>query len=335
MQRKSAAEFFTENQTIAGFDNPGKSLYTTIRSTWRTHWTRRSPSASRRTSRWRSGSSARRSWTRSGATCKSERVDETLFEGRGKADDKEKARLFYRVTCRDNGCGEPRGDPRRVRAGARRVYITARGRRGASSRLGAKMALIWGKKSSGLPLTVRTARAAHEPVTDVVLDIDIQRNEPRVLEDSVAENSQKWRGAELTVTVGGNWKANRARIVQYLRQLAIITPYASLRLDFRGSGGPAGRAPGVRAADDEGAPGARATNPAEIVRAAAGAAARRKTAQPSLGAFCRHALQGGPTARHAARAQGGRLRREDVERRSANGGRRRAVCGGSRACSGT
>ena len=31
VQRKSAAEFFTENQTIAGFDNPGKSLYTTIR----------------------------------------------------------------------------------------------------------------------------------------------------------------------------------------------------------------------------------------------------------------------------------------------------------------
>ena len=28
---KSPAEFFAENQNIAGFDNPGKSLYTTIR----------------------------------------------------------------------------------------------------------------------------------------------------------------------------------------------------------------------------------------------------------------------------------------------------------------
>mmetsp|Transcript_17150 Transcript_17150/g.25121 ORF Transcript_17150/g.25121 Transcript_17150/m.25121 type:complete len:185 (+) Transcript_17150:189-743(+) len=28
---KSPAEFFAENQSIAGFDNPGKSLYTTIR----------------------------------------------------------------------------------------------------------------------------------------------------------------------------------------------------------------------------------------------------------------------------------------------------------------
>jgi DNA topoisomerase-6 subunit B len=30
-QSKSPAEFFAENQAIAGFDNPGKSLYTAIR----------------------------------------------------------------------------------------------------------------------------------------------------------------------------------------------------------------------------------------------------------------------------------------------------------------
>eukprot|EP01051_Picozoa_sp_SAG22_P005186 SAG22_NODE_301_length_12744_cov_19.648189_4_plen_82_part_00 len=28
---RSPAEFFAENKNIAGFDNPGKSLYTTIR----------------------------------------------------------------------------------------------------------------------------------------------------------------------------------------------------------------------------------------------------------------------------------------------------------------
>ena len=29
--QQSAAEFFSEHQQIAGFDNPGKSLYTTVR----------------------------------------------------------------------------------------------------------------------------------------------------------------------------------------------------------------------------------------------------------------------------------------------------------------
>ncbi|KAG6509183.1 hypothetical protein ZIOFF_034574 [Zingiber officinale] len=31
LKQKSPAEFFAENKNIAGFDNPGKSLYTTIR----------------------------------------------------------------------------------------------------------------------------------------------------------------------------------------------------------------------------------------------------------------------------------------------------------------
>ena len=31
VQQKNPAEFFAENQNIAGFDNPGKALYTTIR----------------------------------------------------------------------------------------------------------------------------------------------------------------------------------------------------------------------------------------------------------------------------------------------------------------
>jgi DNA topoisomerase VI subunit B len=30
-RQKSPAEFFSDNAAIAGFDNPGKSLYTTVR----------------------------------------------------------------------------------------------------------------------------------------------------------------------------------------------------------------------------------------------------------------------------------------------------------------
>ena len=242
--------------------------------------------------------------------------------------------MFYRVTCRDNGCGVHReAIPDafgRVLAGSKYGARQALGK----FDLGAKMALIWGKKSSGLPLTVRTARAAHEPVSRVVLDIDIQRNEPRVLEDSVAENSQKWRGAELTVTVGGNWKAYRARIVQYLRQLAIITPYASLRLDFRGSGPTGGRAPGVRAADDEGAPRAPGDGlpPRGARRAAAGAAAAEDgpavagRVLPATRCRAGRPRSCGACSRRAASTRG---RSRSAWRTTPRG------CGGSRACSGT
>ena len=47
-------------------------------------------------------------------------------------------------------------------------------------------ALIWSKKSSGLPITVKTAHstsltAPPATVTTVVLDIDIYKNEPRII----------------------------------------------------------------------------------------------------------------------------------------------------------
>jgi DNA topoisomerase VI subunit B len=55
------------------------------------------------------------------------------------------------------------------------------------------MALIWSKKSSGLPITVRTAyspslNTVPEFVTTVVLDIDIYKNEPRILSKKTEPN---------------------------------------------------------------------------------------------------------------------------------------------------
>ena len=46
--------------------------------------------------------------------------------------------------------------------------------------LGAKMALIWSKQSTGMPIEVRTSQSASKPLSTCVLDIDIQKNEPRV-----------------------------------------------------------------------------------------------------------------------------------------------------------
>eukprot|EP00854_Cymbomonas_tetramitiformis_P019230 gene19230-22990_t len=37
-----------------------------------------------------------------------------------------------------------------------------------------------------------------------------------------------WNGAELIVTIQGNWRQYGSRIRNYLRQLAVITPYAEL-----------------------------------------------------------------------------------------------------------
>ena len=99
------------------------------------------------------------------------------------------------------------------------------------------MALIWSKKSSGLPIKITTAHAtsATKTPTDistVVLDIDIYKNEPKIISKKIINNDDHWRGAEISVTIAGNWAAYRSRVLQYFQQLAVITPYADLTLEF-------------------------------------------------------------------------------------------------------
>lgn len=61
------------------------------------------------------------------------------------------------------------------------------------------------------------------------LDIDIQRNEPNIYKEQQLHNPEGWHGAEVSVTIAGNWQYYRAKVLRYLRQIAVITPYAEVR----------------------------------------------------------------------------------------------------------
>ena len=238
---KSPAEFFSENKNIAGFDNPGKSLYTTIREL-----VENSLDACESISvlpdieisvQELDGAELNRVL----GVVTHDRLDASLFEAQGKPAGKGKAAaaaaakaaaaaaaaegegeegagaaakkkgknkdesLYYRVVVRDNGCGmkheqipEMLG---RVLSGSKYGVRQTRGKFG----LGAKMALIWSKQSTGMPVEVRSSTSPYHPVSPClrahgpllacsqvrsstspnnpvsacVLDIDIQKNEPR------------------------------------------------------------------------------------------------------------------------------------------------------------
>ena len=96
--------------------------------------------------------------------------------GGGKA---AKGDMFYRVVVKDNGCGMKHENiPNmlgRVLSGSKYGVRQTRGKFG----LGAKMALIWSKQSTGMPVEVRSSTGHQKPLS-VCVDIDIQKNEPRV-----------------------------------------------------------------------------------------------------------------------------------------------------------
>lgn len=251
---KSPAEFFAENKNIAGFDNPGKSLYTTIRELVENGLdAAESVDAlpeiaviikriDKEMFRDLVGIEARN------------RVDESLYkdvetererkkreklearkkvreeEGGEKKEKRKEGEGIYKVTVIDNGCGMAHEDvPNmmgRVLAGTKYCVRQARGKFG----LGSKMALIWSKMSTGLPVTVETCQKGEE-ITRCILDIDIAKNVPTIIEH-VKRRNEGWRGSRVSVVIKGNWTTYRSKIMLYMRQMAVITPYAKFSVKF-------------------------------------------------------------------------------------------------------
>lgn len=301
---KSPAEFFAENKNIAGFDNPGKSLYTTIRELVENaldaaeaidmlpdisvHIERierdqfktlvgidvrdridhalykdvenqkerkareaREKREAKKQKKKETGlnvedSSEKKVQTEVDLTTNTSQpqpsppqgllvdvVEKDKKRGGGGAAGAS-ANEIFRVTVTDNGCGMPYDDvPNmmgRVLAGTKYCVRQARGKFG----LGSKMALIWSKMSTGLPVHLETSTNEKE-TTECVVDIDIANNVPTVLKHERVPNRRGARGSKVSVTIEGNWKTYRAKIVQYIRQMAVITPYAMFHLKYEAS----------------------------------------------------------------------------------------------------
>jgi len=260
LTQKSPAEFFQDNKGIAGFENAGKSLYTTLREFiensldsaeaigtlpeiditveevsvsqyerligLKAHvrlddelyadFESEKAKAKRLAQEARKAKAAEKSGKRGGG-------------GGGK---REQAKCFYKITVQDNGKGMNHEDiPNmlgRVLSGTKYGVRQTRGKFG----LGSKMALIWSKQTTGLPISIRSAQPNQSFVSEYELDIDIEKNEPNIHKEAKVPNDDKWHGATLSVTIEGNWTTYRQYVLSYLRQLAIVTPYAQLRFRF-------------------------------------------------------------------------------------------------------
>ena len=307
---KSPAEFFSENKNIAGFDNPGKSLYTTIRELVENSLDACEAAGVLPDIEVTLHEIDKPALDKLVGITTHERLDTTLFEkaskeakkrsggggssaadGDGDGGKGKQETLYYKVMVRDNGCGMPHNtipdSLGRVLAGSKYGVRQTRGKFG----LGAKMALIWSKQSTGLPVEVRSATGPDKLLSVCVLDIDIRQNEPRtkLFEQASAApappsahtpspppapsalsgpsapsalsapsapcapctasappapcslaapplpplqvpNTSRVQGTEISFVVGGNWSKYRSYIVRYMRQIAVITPYARFKL---------------------------------------------------------------------------------------------------------
>ncbi|XVE60067.1 hypothetical protein DITRI_Ditri05aG0096600 [Diplodiscus trichospermus] len=267
LKQKSPAEFFAENKNIAGFDNPGKCLYTTVRELVENALDSAESISELPVVDITIEEIAKSKFNSMIGLIDRERVDEELYDDYETAKAREKrlakeARAqeiqaknaalgkkvkehavpksikgrgeasFYRVTCRDNGRGMPHDDiPNmfgRVLSGTKYGLKQTRGKFG----LGAKMALIWSKMSTGLPIEISSSMRGQSFISFCRLDIDIHRNIPHIHLNEKHDNKDRWHGAEIQVVIEGNWTTYRSKILHYMRQMAVITPYAQFLFKF-------------------------------------------------------------------------------------------------------
>ena len=290
LKSKSPAEFFAEHQNIAGFDNAGKSLYTTVRefvenaldaaeavhtlpdirvtlerldnSTFNQlrgiqQHTRKDQSlyqpdkdrVADKAGKRAVTVLAKKAGTGKSAALGDDKDDEDdIFAltpepsaslssiatqpSEEAVSERASGRSYFRITCTDNGVGMPHSSiPNMLGIVLSSTKYGVKQTRGKFG-LGAKMALVWAKKSTGLPIQVRSATNAEGRVSECTLDIDIHKNEPRVIRHEQVANSEHWRGTEISVVIEGNWTTYRSKVIQYFKQLAVITPYANMHFDY-------------------------------------------------------------------------------------------------------
>jgi len=194
----SPAEFFYRNKEIAGFSNPTRAVYQTIRELVE--------NALDATELYR--------------ILPDIKILVNTYENNGTE--------LVEITVEDNGIGIPRHEvPNvfgRVFYGSKYKLRQSRGVFG----LGVKMAVLYAQITTGKPIFVRSSTPYSCSIYEYEILIDITSNRPIVLNHKVYRKEKRWHGTVVRLTIQGNWPSARRRVEEYIRRTAMITPYANI-----------------------------------------------------------------------------------------------------------
>ena len=212
----SAADFFYRNRDIAGFTNPARAIFSSIREL-----VENSLDAADQ-----SGITPdiyiRLSYDHEG-TMKTEAEDENTIENEAGVSEPK----VYRLRVVDNGSGVPaRHIPSafgQVLFGSKYKLKQARGTFG----LGGTMALLYGQITTHKPAFVESSTGGARRYRYKLM-VDIQRNRPVILDRKITLNKEGWRGTIVEFSLEGDYAKAISRILEYLKQTALVNPYANI-----------------------------------------------------------------------------------------------------------
>lgn len=199
----SPSEFFYRNRDLAGFSNPTRAIYMTVREL------------------------VENSLDACDSSSILPEISVSIREQsdlQGMPDPK-----HYTVTVKDNGPGiEPEYVPLAFGKVLYGTKFTLKQNRGMFG-LGATMAILYGQITTNKPAVIRTVRDGY--AYEYVMMLDIQRNKPIILRRNSVQVDDAGRGLEISITLLGDYSKAQQKVRDYIAQTALITPYADIVLE--------------------------------------------------------------------------------------------------------
>lgn len=205
-QEISAADFFYRNRDIAGFTNPTRAIYSTIRELVEN----------------------------SLDACEIRGIPPEIYLRISHESGPTDGPGTYRVRIEDNGIGIPHdiipSAFGQVLFGSKYKLRQTRGTFG----LGGKMAILYGQITTHGQATIMSSTGPTK-IHQYDLTIDIQKNKPDVIRHKTHPNENRWHGAVIDFSTEADYTRAMPKILEYLKQTAIVAPYANITyVDPRG-----------------------------------------------------------------------------------------------------
>lgn len=195
----SISEFFAKNRHLLGFDNPVKSLLTTVRE---------------------AVDNALDACEEARILPSIQIVITELSESR------------YLVSIEDNGPGIlkshlPNIFGKLLYGSKFHRLKQSRGQQG----IGISAAVMYGQMTTGKPADIISKTGKNKPVHRLSLAIDTKNNAPKVLKDDLLVNPHwqaKISGTKISLELEGAYKEGKHGVLSYLRQSALSNPHAEM-----------------------------------------------------------------------------------------------------------